>query len=380
MSLVEVTIIIVVIAIVAAAAMRPLTESLKNSRERKTEREMRMLQNAIAGDPSVMSVAGGVRSDFGYVGDVGAFPPNLDALVTNPGGYVTWRGPYIPPGFSRDGDDYKTDEWGVTYTYHGGLDIESQGSGNSMRKGGSQSTDDFLSNTVCGIVRDVVDSVPTTEWMDVVDVELVIPDGAGGLETVVSHPDSAGEFAFSAIPIGKHLMRAIFTPEVDTLMRVVTVVPRQSVEEVTKFNFAYNHFSQDLGADSMLTLVEGSQMVYGLGGDCNNISFDIRNNTGEDVDVTSVALTWSSPVAYYQEVWWGPDRVWISASPRNGSGDVAAFSETRTITFGSTATVKVEIFRTTRVGNGAKQDMSGTTFTVLFSDGSTFDVAMGSCN
>lgn len=376
----EVTIVILVIAIVAAAAVRPLMQSLKSSRERKTEREMRMLQNAIAGNPSVMSVAGGVRSDFGYVGDVGAFPPNLNALVANPGGFATWDGPYLPPGFSDDGDDFKTDEWGTTYTYRGGLELVSHGSGNTIRKGGSENPDDFLSNTVYGIVRDVLDSVPATTWMDSVDIEMVVPDGLGGLDTKASHPDSAGEFMFSAIPIGKHVIRAVFTPELDTLVRVVTVVPRHSSERVTKFNFAYNHFSQEVGADTMLTLVEGSQAVYGQGSDCNNIRFDIRNNTGEDVDLTSIELTWSSPEAYYQEVWWGPDRVWVNASPRNGSGDLAAFSEPRTITYGSTATIKVEIFRVTPTGNGAKQNMSGTTFTVLFSDGSTFYVTMGSCN
>jgi len=377
---VEVAVIIVVIAIVASAAMGPLTQSLKSSRERKTEREMRMLQNAIAGDPSVMSVAGGVRSDFGYVGDVGDFPPDLDALVANPGGFSTWNGPYIPPGFADDGGDFKTDEWGTTYTYHGGLEIVSYGSGKTLRKGGSENTADYLSNTVYGMVRDVFDSVPAETWMDSVDVEFVVPDGTGGLDTMLTHPDSAGEFAFSEVPIGKHLIRAVFIPELDTLIRLVTVVPRQSSERVVKFNFAENHFSPDIGADSMLTLVEGSQQVYGQGSDCNNISFDIRNNTGDDVDVTSVALTWSSPVAFYQEVWWGPDRVWMNSSPRNGSGDVAVFSETKTITFGSTATLKVEIFRATRMGNGAKQNMSGTTFTVLFSDGSTFEVTMGSCN
>ena len=380
MSLVELTVLIVVVAIVAAIAMRTLTNSMKQTRKGKTEREMEMLQHAIAGDPSLMSVAGGVRTDFGYVGDVGAFPPDLDALMTNPGAYQTWDGPYIPVGFAEDTDGFKTDEWGVTYTYNGGLDIVSHGSGKNIRRGAGDNEDDFLRNTVYGVVRDVNDSLPGATWRDSVDLEAVIPDGAGSLDTKVYHPDSVGQFMLDSIPIGKHLVKAIFVPEKDTLVRYMRVMPRRSSDDQLVFSFAANYFSEGLGADSMLTLVEGSQLVYGQGTDCNNISFEVRNNTGEDIQVTSLTLTWSTPTAYYQEVWWGPDRIWESANPRNGSGEVATFSESRTITYGSTALIKVEAFRGTRMGNGSRPDMSGTTFTVLFSDGSTFDVTMGSCN
>ncbi|UCE24630.1 MAG: hypothetical protein JSU74_00845 [Candidatus Zixiibacteriota bacterium] len=374
------TVLIVVVAIVAAVAMRTLTNSMKQTRKGRTEREIEMLQHAIAGDPSLMSVAGGVRTDFGYVGDVGAFPPDLDALVTNPGGYQTWDGPYIPAGFAEDTDGFKTDEWGQPYTYNGGLDIVSHGSGKTIRRGMGDNEDDFLRNTVYGVVRDVNDSLPGVTWRDSVDLEAIIPDGAGGLDAKVYHPDSVGEFMLDSIPIGKHLIRAIFTPDKDTLVRYMRIMPRHNSDDQLVFNFAANYFSEELGADSMLTLVEGSQLVYGSGMDCNNISFEIRNNTGEDIQVTSLTLTWSTPTAYYQEVWWGPDRVWENGNPRNGSGEVATFSETKTITYGSTALIKVEAFRGTAMGNGSKPDMSGTTFTVLFSDGSTFDVSMGSCN
>ncbi|UCG63057.1 MAG: hypothetical protein JSV52_07185 [Candidatus Zixiibacteriota bacterium] len=379
-SLVEVIIIMVGIAILAAAVMQSMTHSLKQSRERETEREMRMLQIAIAGDPSQMSVAGGARSDFGYVGDVGAFPPDLGALVENPGGYSTWDGPYLPPGFANDGNDFKTDAWGKTYTYNGVLEIVSHGSGSTIRRGSNSRTSDYLDNTLIGEVRDAADSLPGSAWMDSARIEIVVPDGLGSLQTKVYQPDSSGEFTIDSLPVGKHLMRAIFLPELDTLIRYSQIIPRNKTDDVLRFNFAQNYFSADLGGDSMLTLVEGSHSVFGSGTDCNNISFEIRNNTGEDVEVTSIELTWPSPTAYYQEVWWAGARVWNNSTPRNGSGDTAVFDNPQTIIYGWTVPVEVKLFRSTPTGNGSKPDMSGTTFTVLFSDGSTFDVTMGECN
>ena len=378
-SLIELTAIIVVAAIVMATVMQSMTHNMKQTRERATEREMQMLQYAIAGNPDVMSVAGGMRSDFGYVGDVGAFPPDLDALVRNPGGYTTWDGPYIPPGFAADTVGFKTDAWGTTYTYNGGLDIVSNGSGHAIQHGRTADTDDYLLNPIYGVVRDLCDSVPGPALTDSVRIEIAIPDGTGSTVTKAYHPDSAGNFVVDSVPVGRHPIRAIYTPENDTLLRYARVMPRHSSDDLIRFNFAVNYFSAEVGSDSMLTLVEGSQAVYGQGSDCNNIEFEIRNNTGEDVELTSLELTWSSPTAYYQEVWWSGSRIWDSATPRNGSGDVATFSSAQTITSGATVTIKVEKFLVTPNGNGSKPDMSGTVFTVLFSDGSTFDITMGEC-
>ncbi|UCD63155.1 MAG: hypothetical protein JSW34_10420 [Candidatus Zixiibacteriota bacterium] len=378
-SLIEVTVIIVAVAILMAAAMQSMTRSMKESRKRRTEREMETLQRAIAGDPNIMSVAGGIRSDFGYVGDVGAFPPDLNALWTNPGGYATWDGPYVSPGFAGDTADWNRDEWGEPYTYNGGLEIVSNGSGKTMRRGSSTDISDYLDNTVYGRVRDINDSVPGADYVDSVAIEIVIPDGTGGTATKAYQSDWQGEFVMDSISVGRHLVRAIYTPDADTLIRYVAVMPRHSSEQTVRFNFVSNYFSAGVGTDSMLTLVAGSQSVYGQGSDCNNVSFDVRNNTGQDVELTSIKLTWPSPTAYYPFVYWNITKVWDNSSPRNGSGDVAVFDSPQTLTNGSTVTIKIEGFRSTPTGSGGKVDMSLTEFEVLFSDSSIFNVAMGSC-
>ncbi len=112
-ALIEVVAVIVILGTLAAMAATHLGTTIDYTRFQEARIEMDRLAVAIAGDPSLVS--SGVRTDYGYVGDVGAMPPNLAALVTNPGGYSTWNGPHI--GSTAYPDGYKTDGWGVAYVF-----------------------------------------------------------------------------------------------------------------------------------------------------------------------------------------------------------------------------------------------------------------------
>ena len=131
-SLIEMLVVIIVIGILAAVAMQSMTSTVQDVRRIKTEREMEMLAEAIAGNPGLTQ--NNQRSDFGYIGDVGAFPPNLQALYQNPGGYATWDGPYLPPTFAQDSTGFKIDEWGALYSYTGGTLLASTGSGSAISR------------------------------------------------------------------------------------------------------------------------------------------------------------------------------------------------------------------------------------------------------
>ncbi len=251
-SLIELLIVIVVIGIMAALTMQSMDVTVEDVRRTKTEREMEILANAIVGNADL--TASGKRADFGYVGDVGAFPPNINALYSNPGGYGTWNGPYIPSGFAYDSLSLKTDEWGQPYIYSGGLTISSTGSGSTISKKIADASSDYLLNTFRGAIRDAEDSLPGATRSDSVNIVVSIPSGHGGTISKIYHPDADGRFTLDSLPVGQHPLRIIYTSTMDTLMRYLTILPRHKSSHSYKFASAY--FSSGGGGGGSPSLVE----------------------------------------------------------------------------------------------------------------------------
>ncbi len=217
--------------------MQSMTSVINDVRLSKTQREMELLAASIVGNPNITQ--GGGRADFGYVGDIGAFPPNINALYSNPGGYSTWDGPYLPSGFTQDSTGLKTDEWGTAYNYSGGITITSTGSGATLTKKIAKVTTDYLRNTVLGIIKDGADSLPGTIYDDSIDIKITIPNGSGSTVTKLYHPNSTGNFTLDSIPAGTHALRIIYKPMSDTIFRYLTIYPRHKSSESYKFGTVY---------------------------------------------------------------------------------------------------------------------------------------------
>ena len=222
-TLIEMVLIIVIIGIVATVALKSIQPAIDQARFEATTQEMELLAQAIVGDPN--QVQDGIRADFGYVGDIGALPPNLDALATNPGGYSTWRGPYIQSDFVENADDYKKDAWGDFYAYTGGVTLSSNGGGSSITKQFAQNVSDLTSNTLSGNVYDGLGYSPGDSASSVT-VTIYYPDGSGNNTSSSTNPSSAGFFSFSSlVPLGNHLVRAIYSATSDTTSRYISVTP-----------------------------------------------------------------------------------------------------------------------------------------------------------
>lgn len=224
-ALMEVLAVIVILGILAAVGSTYLGPTIEHQRFENTRREMDRLAIAIAGDPSLVS--GGVRTDYGYVGDVGAMPPNLSTLVTNPGGYATWDGPYITDDFSTDGSssEYLRDGWGNSYSYSGGNTITSTGNGNTLTRKIFSSPDQLMRNSVSFAVIDIDNTPPGSAHRDSVRFVLTYPDGFGSYASAGRFPDTGGYASFDSIPIGVHTLRVIFMTTSDTITRRVNVNP-----------------------------------------------------------------------------------------------------------------------------------------------------------
>ncbi|MEA2031894.1 MAG: type II secretion system protein, partial [candidate division Zixibacteria bacterium] len=91
--------VIIIIGILSTVALRSVNTITDTAKIEETKQELEALSFAIAGNPDIQN--NGIRTDFGYVGDVGSLPPNLDALFSNPGSYATWNGPYIGNRFTQ---------------------------------------------------------------------------------------------------------------------------------------------------------------------------------------------------------------------------------------------------------------------------------------
>jgi len=222
-TLIELIIVVVIIGVLTAVAARKIGPLNQSARIEETKAEMNTLAMAICGNPELEN--NGIRIDFGYIGDIGAMPPNLDALYTNPGSYSTWNGPYIKNSFEQIAGDYKKDAWQADYAYTGGVTITSTGSGSNIIRNLAGSGDLLLHNTIGGNVLDLDGTPPGTDYDDSVMIRLTIPDGNGGLVTKSSYVDAGGYFNFDSIPIGNHDIEIIYVPENDTLNRFVSVLP-----------------------------------------------------------------------------------------------------------------------------------------------------------
>jgi len=224
-TLIEIVIVILMIGIIATIATQQLGETVDTAHVEQTKNELDNLGMAIVGNPDVF--ARGARSDFGYVGDIGALPPNLDALVQNPGSWATWDGPYIERGLNPN--DFRNDAWNTPYAYANTL-IQSVGSGSDIDKLFAPSTASLLSNRVSGWVVDADREIPPSSYNDSVTVRIRYPDGSGGLANIATALTASGGFTFNGIPIGNHQLRVIYGPDNDTAAYDIAVYPGRDVK------------------------------------------------------------------------------------------------------------------------------------------------------
>ncbi len=377
-SLVELLAVMIIVAIIAAVAMRSLRGVNQTARYERTRHEMERIAYAIAGDPELTSA--GARTDFGYVGDIGALPPNLDALARNPG-LPTWNGPYIDDEYYRASGasavDFKTDEWGQPYSYSG-VDLASTGGDQTITRRIAASSDKLLHNPVRITVLDRDGTPPGAAWKDSVRLVLTCPNGTGGIVSRSVHPKADGLVEIDSIPIGRHPMLLIHVPEADTLRRYATVDPGQGY--IANWRYHQGFWGGGAGGEASggLQYVGGSAEAYGT--ECDGIRFDIYSANDSAVTIDSLALDWSAPLSYYKRIRWGSTQVFNNQNPRSGSGDAISFTPSRTIAAGDTVTVTVSLFCQDRTGAcGHKVDMGSVSFQAEFSDGSVVDFVTGGC-
>jgi len=361
--------VIIIMGIIASVAMKSLGSGLRSSRIEETKTELRTLASAIAGNPELYS--NGVRTDFGYIGDVGSLPANLDALVTNPG-YGTWNGPYIKSDFLSYADDFKKDAWGGAYAYSGGNTITSYGgSQDTMEYVLTSATSDYSSNSVLGNIYDAGGNPPGDSASNVT-ITLRYPNGAGGYKDSTLNPNSSGYFNFaSTVPIGNQTLTAIYASTNDTVISFVSVPPKSDV--ITNLRFPGSLWASagggGGGGGGSATIEYKTGSAAATGGGKKDIEFEIINDSDDGINVTWMKVTYSV-TAYYKKIKWDDDTVFDNDNPRAASGQSVGFSSSKTLPpHTSGLKIKIQGFKSQATG-GSNVNMENRDITVEFSDGS----------
>jgi len=119
-TLLELLVVLMILSIILTAAVKTWDVTLERGRAETTSRKLSQIANVIVGNPDY--IVAGRRADFGFVGDVGRLPNNLQELVVfpvSPPESSRWRGPYLRSTFNESPDGFRTDGWGDSIIYSG---------------------------------------------------------------------------------------------------------------------------------------------------------------------------------------------------------------------------------------------------------------------
>jgi len=222
LSLIEVIIILAVLAVLVALLVPSSVQVLTGARRDTTLDEMENLQIAMIGDPNLKN--SGVRSSFGYIGDMGNLPATLDDLLTQGaqpayafnsslGVGAGWRGPYITLGPGSDLESHKKDAFGNDYTYDGTDYVNGQGQtvdaklvtlGADGVAGGTGNDEDVTLETLKSETTATVTGYgfdASGNPLDTTSVTINYPAN-GTLTSANTTTNSAGFFQFTNIPFG----------------------------------------------------------------------------------------------------------------------------------------------------------------------------------
>lgn len=246
-TLVELLMSIAILAILVGSIPAVLSPAFQQIKVERTRLQLIRIRKALVGDSSKKVY--GNRTEFGYLGDQGSLPSNLQglqALLTQPAGIPLfdgdvavrfgrgWNGPYLETGDA--GLDWTKDAWGNTIQYVSSVTpatVTSYGSDGAA--GGSGTAQDLVVQipgsvqkfTLFGFVEDSSGN-PYSGSAEVVLNDL---DGLGAVSNPAAQSlGSGGSFSFSNVSMGRRSV-VVYLPNVATATTVigpVTVIPNSS--------------------------------------------------------------------------------------------------------------------------------------------------------
>ena len=370
-SLLELTVVMAIVALLGATLTVALPAAIDDAREQAALAQLRGVKEALIGQRLTIRLFPASLTGFGYIGDMGALPATLDLLAdigTQPNFSVNptlqlgagWRGPYVStspgnPLFDPWGEPVVFDTTAGPSAFTGApivATLRSTGPDRTDLTADDLSVELHRSEAVARLYGFVTRSDGSP--MEGMRVQLVRPVN-GVLAGANRTTDAGGFYNFNTVSHGN---------------RIVRVRPRVSLRP-------------------------GSVAVFGAQN--QHVRFRIENMDDSAVSITSLTATYtSSPQGYYRIVRIEGVNVFNNQFPRAASGTLVSFApqpmaatttvaaarlKIRTGVFqvpdiamspgGGSLLIHLRDFRVNPSGGGAFVNMSGVTFSILFSDGST---------
>ncbi|MBI3076008.1 MAG: hypothetical protein HYY85_03315 [Deltaproteobacteria bacterium] len=348
---------------------------MEGERELTVQEKYQILKTAIVGNPRLLIQTG--RIDFGYAGNMGGPPSQLDQLwvkdsqpdfVFNTTKKVGagWLGPYPLLPITEHLDSLKEDEYGRAFEYT------------------------------------TIEYVRASDGQTVsVRVRSLGPDGAAGTSDDTQLEILKGEI-FSTVT-GKVVDQGgngMLGATVTLNLPVNGILGTQTTTTDTNGTYTFSNVSfglRSLTVDPKLSYAVGSAKVTGG----NNLAFKVTNFGANDIAITSIKATYTtSPASFYERVKVGPTTVfnWTDTIPntRKGSGETVTFSaitvkgsgkpsksvilriDSDTVTasnlvvkgVGGTIQISYDSFKNAATGSASNVTITNVQFTIEFSDGS----------
>lgn len=275
-TLIEVIVVLIVLSVLAGLITPFVLRQLKATRAEGTKQELNRLKEAIIGDPTKKSE--GVRTDFGYLGDLGKMPGAANGTLTgvdklkeliirgNQDSHkffpeikigAGWQGPYITAGTTGGSltEDTTLDAYGTPYTFKifdpEGLNpdvpvasIISPGD-NGLTPDNDDIGVDVLKKESFATVRGLVATDTSGRPLPNVPVTIFFPDGKvkpdndnGIIVTKTTLTDGNGSYYFDDIPFG--IRSLTVEPKITLASKSATTKGNGSDLEFFITNFSYS--------------------------------------------------------------------------------------------------------------------------------------------
>ncbi len=296
-TLIELVLVIVIISVLAAVAVNMMNQPVDEERFNATTAEINNIKTAIIGNPSLISNQ--TRTSFGYVGDMGNLPQNLDDLVNKgsqpdftinaaTGIGMGWNGPYLSQEFSEETDGYKRDAWGTEYKYdQSSGTIISAGSDRSFGSGSGYAQDITKTITQSEYLADISGAIKGSSGSPIIDpswvsITLYYPD-KGKQTSFAATVATDGTYVFNNIPIG--IRRIVISPLVGNLGDETT--------QLTLTQPSVNNIDIALHGNEKGSLyyVQGSSEIIGPGRNIAQIDTGNSDKTNTII-ITGMQISW----------------------------------------------------------------------------------------